>query len=122
MELVNPLSSKSYSLNTPTNSHSPFPVHSFLSLAPPQTSTNSDSGVDTTRAPRPGEQNGISYHFTSRESFKSLVDRDGFIEHAEFSGNLYGSSVESVNDVTRSGKMCILDIDTQVRNVQFLLL
>ncbi|GAA6020949.1 hypothetical protein JCM11491_001558 [Sporobolomyces phaffii] len=67
----------------------------------------------TTRAPRPGEENGVSYHFTSREQFQDLVRRDGFIEHAEFSGNLYGSSVESVNDVTRSGKMCILDIDTQ---------
>ncbi|GAA5840356.1 hypothetical protein JCM3766R1_001466 [Sporobolomyces carnicolor] len=67
----------------------------------------------TTRAPRPGEQPGVSYHFTTRESFLDLVRRDGFIEHAEFSGNLYGSSVESVNDVTKSGKMCILDIDTQ---------
>ncbi|GAA5943440.1 guanylate kinase [Sporobolomyces koalae] len=67
----------------------------------------------TTRAPRPGEQNGVSYHFTTREAFQDLVRKDGFIEHAEFSGNLYGSSVSSVNDVTKSGKMCILDIDTQ---------
>lgn len=60
----------------------------------------------------------MSYHFTTRESFLDLVRRDGFIEHAEFSGNLYGSSVESVNDVTKSGKMCILDIDTQVKPKQ----
>ncbi|GAA6063126.1 hypothetical protein JCM10212_002329 [Sporobolomyces blumeae] len=67
----------------------------------------------TTRAPRPGEQNGTAYHFTTREAFLDLVKQDGFIEHAEFSGNLYGSSVAAVNDVTKSGKMCILDIDTQ---------
>ncbi|GAA5867755.1 hypothetical protein JCM1840_006681 [Sporobolomyces johnsonii] len=67
----------------------------------------------TTRAPRPGEQPGVAYHFTTREAFLDLAKADGFIEHAEFSGNLYGSSVAAVNDVTKSGKMCILDIDTQ---------
>ncbi|GAA5878542.1 hypothetical protein JCM16303_002116 [Sporobolomyces ruberrimus] len=67
----------------------------------------------TTRAPRPGEQPGVSYHFTSREKFLDLVKEEGFIEHAEFSGNLYGSSAQSVRDVLKSGKMCILDIDTQ---------
>ncbi|GAA5959593.1 hypothetical protein JCM3765_007209 [Sporobolomyces pararoseus] len=67
----------------------------------------------TTRSPRPGEEPGVSYHFTTREKFQDLVKRDGFIEHAEFSGNFYGSSVESVQDVTKTGKICILDIDTQ---------
>ncbi|GAA5907257.1 hypothetical protein JCM8208_006733 [Rhodotorula glutinis] len=67
----------------------------------------------TTRAPRPGEERGVSYHYVSRESFVELVQQDGFIEHAEFSGNMYGTSVKSVEDVKRGGKMCILDIDTQ---------
>ncbi|GAA5846045.1 hypothetical protein JCM9279_004768 [Rhodotorula babjevae] len=67
----------------------------------------------TTRAPRPGEERGVSYHYVSRESFVELVAQDGFIEHAEFSGNMYGTSVKSVEDVKRGGKMCILDIDTQ---------
>lgn len=57
----------------------------------------------------------MSYHYVSRESFVELVQQDGFIEHAEFSGNMYGTSVKSVEDVKRGGKMCILDIDTQVR-------
>lgn len=69
---------------------------------------------DTTRAPRPGEQNGVAYHFTSRDEFVDLVQRGGFIEHAEFSGNMYGTSVQAVQDVAKNNKKCILDIDTQV--------
>ncbi|KAK4703125.1 guanylate kinase, partial [Phenoliferia sp. Uapishka_3] len=68
----------------------------------------------TTRAPRPGEENGIAYHFTTREKFLDLVKADGFIEHAEFSGNMYGTSVKAVEDVAKgASKRCILDIDTQ---------
>ncbi|KWU46189.1 guanylate kinase [Rhodotorula sp. JG-1b] len=67
----------------------------------------------TTRAPRPGESHGISYHFVTRDDFLDLVKRDGFIEHAEFGGNMYGTSVQAVEDVKKGGKMCILDIDTQ---------
>ncbi|TNY22697.1 P-loop containing nucleoside triphosphate hydrolase protein [Rhodotorula diobovata] len=67
----------------------------------------------TTRAPRPGEERGVSYHYVTRDDFLDLVRRDGFIEHAEFSGNLYGTSVQAVEDVKKGGKMCILDIDTQ---------
>ncbi|KAM0787514.1 hypothetical protein ACM66B_003586 [Microbotryomycetes sp. NB124-2] len=67
----------------------------------------------TTRAPRPGEENGTAYHFTSREQFLELVNKGGFIEHAEFSGNMYGTSVKAVQDVAKNNKKCILDIDTQ---------
>ncbi|GAA6002169.1 guanylate kinase [Rhodotorula paludigena] len=67
----------------------------------------------TTRAPRPGEEAGVSYHYVTRDAFLDLVRQDGFIEHAEFSGNMYGTSVQAVEDVKKGGKMCILDIDTQ---------
>ncbi|GAA6002490.1 hypothetical protein JCM10207_001148 [Rhodosporidiobolus poonsookiae] len=67
----------------------------------------------TTRFPRPGEEPGVAYHFVTRDAFQDLVKRDGFIEHAEFSGNCYGTSVQAVEDVKKGGKMCILDIDTQ---------
>ncbi|KAI5479171.1 guanylate kinase [Pseudohyphozyma bogoriensis] len=68
----------------------------------------------TTRQPRAGEENGVAYHFTTREAFLDLVKADGFIEHAEFSGNMYGTSVQAVQDVAKQGnKVCILDIDTQ---------
>jgi hypothetical protein len=73
-------------------------------------------GVDTTRSPRPGEVNGTAYHFTTRDSFLDMVSQDAFIEHAEFSGNMYGTSAKAVEEVAKKGgKRCILDIDTQVR-------
>lgn len=56
----------------------------------------------------------------TRDDFVDLVKRDGFIEHAEFSGNMYGTSVQAVEDVKKGGKMCILDIDTQVRSYMYL--
>lgn len=76
-----------------------------LALAPP---------LDTTRAPRAGEENGIAYHFTTRPEFEKLIDEGAFIENAEFSGNRYGTSAKAVQDFEGSGKRCLLDIDTQV--------
>ncbi|KAJ2493956.1 guanylate kinase [Coemansia sp. RSA 2050] len=68
---------------------------------------------NTTRQPRAGEANGIDYHFLTRDQFLSAIDRKEFIEHAEFSGNMYGTTVQAVKDVADSGRMCILDIDVQ---------
>lgn len=70
--------------------------------------------TDTTRAPREGESNGKDYHFVSPPSFRSLLQEGGFIEHAEFSGNLYGTSKQAIRDVTKTGRRCILDIEAQV--------
>ncbi|CDZ98457.1 guanylate kinase [Phaffia rhodozyma] len=67
----------------------------------------------TTRQPREGEENGIAYHFTTRGTFESLIADGAFIEHAEFSKNLYGTSAKAVSDFEGSGKRCLLDIDTQ---------
>ncbi|BFZ61826.1 guanylate kinase [Saitoella coloradoensis] len=68
----------------------------------------------TTRSPRAGETRDVDYHYVSRSEFQSLIDANGFIEHAEFSGNCYGTSVASVAAVAeKSGKTCILDIDMQ---------
>jgi guanylate kinase len=69
---------------------------------------------DTTRTPRPGEVNGVQYHFVSRQDFVALLDQGGFVEHAEFSGNLYGTSKQAIASVVESGKRCILDIEVQV--------
>ncbi|KAJ2801576.1 guanylate kinase [Coemansia furcata] len=68
---------------------------------------------NTTRQPRAGEANGIDYHFLTREEFLAAIERKEFIEHAEFSGNMYGTTVQAVKDVADSGRMCILDIDVQ---------
>ncbi|CAM9329003.1 unnamed protein product [Hapterophycus canaliculatus] len=73
----------------------------------------------TTRARREGEQDGVHYHFTSVESMRAAVAKGDFIEHAEVHGNLYGTSVAAVSDVSRSGQVCLLDIDVQgVKAVQ----
>ncbi|KAF8638942.1 hypothetical protein AX16_010416 [Volvariella volvacea WC 439] len=73
----------------------------------------------TTRLPRPGEVDGKEYHFVSHERFRQLIGEGAFIEHAEFSGNLYGTSSEAVRQVQQQGKRCILDIDAQgVRQIK----
>ncbi|KAJ2071776.1 guanylate kinase [Coemansia sp. S100] len=68
---------------------------------------------NTTRKPRAGETNGVDYHFLTREDFIAAIELKKFIEHAEFSGNMYGTTVQAVKDVADSGRMCILDIDVQ---------
>ena len=46
---------------------------------------------DTTRKPRPGEENGKHYHFTTKEKMTKEIEEGKFIEYAQFSGNLYGT-------------------------------
>ncbi|KLO12694.1 guanylate kinase [Schizopora paradoxa] len=73
----------------------------------------------TTRSPRPGEVDGKDYHFVSRDDFLDLLKSDGFIEHAEFSRNLYGTSRRAVEKVHAEGRRCILDIEAQgVRQIK----
>lgn len=72
------------------------------------------NNLDTTRAPRAGEEHGREYFFTTKEDFLGLVDCNGFIEHAQFSGNHYGTSVQAVKDVAEKGRICILDIEMEV--------
>ncbi|KAK3722634.1 guanylate kinase [Vermiconidia calcicola] len=67
----------------------------------------------TTRAPRTGEEHGKHYHYTDKEAFMKLVDEGGFIEHAQFGSNLYGTSVKAVKDVADVGRVCILDIEME---------
>ncbi|KAL8879124.1 MAG: hypothetical protein Q9198_003206 [Flavoplaca austrocitrina] len=67
----------------------------------------------TTRAPRSGERDGIEYNFTTKELFLKLVDEGGFIEHAQFGGNYYGTSVKAVEDVAEKGRICVLDIEME---------
>lgn len=67
----------------------------------------------TTRAPRPGEVNGVEYFFISKEDFATRVDNDEFIEWAMFSDNCYGTLKNYVNSRLDSGKNVILDIEPQ---------
>ena len=76
----------------------------------------------TTRPPRPGEQNGDHYHFTSPEVFEAKIAEGGFLEHAQVFGNRYGTSrAETVAQLT-AGLDLILEIDWQgARQVRTLL-
>lgn len=67
----------------------------------------------TTRSPRAGEQDGIDYHFVSRELFEKMIEDGLFIEYAEVHDNLYGTSSEAVIDQLNQGYDVILDIDVQ---------
>ncbi|KAL0953357.1 hypothetical protein HGRIS_004596 [Hohenbuehelia grisea] len=73
----------------------------------------------TTRAPRPGETHGKQYYFVPRSKFEELIKAGAFIEYAEFSGNYYGTSFETVRQVATDGRRCILDIEAQgVRQIK----
>lgn len=73
----------------------------------------------TTRQPRPGEQDGREYHFTDLESFQKLVQENGFIEHAQFGSNCYGTSVKAVQEISSSGLIPVLEIEMEgVKQVQ----
>ncbi|CBX92006.1 hypothetical protein IAQ61_000207 [Plenodomus lingam] len=67
----------------------------------------------TTRAPRGTEKNGVEYYFVTKEEFQQLVDKKGFVEHAQFGGNCYGTSIQAVNDIAEKGRVCILDIEME---------
>lgn len=67
----------------------------------------------TTRAPRPGEEDGKHYHFTTKEKMQKQIEQDEFIETAIFSGNMYGTSKCAVEKVQQMGKICVLDIEIQ---------
>jgi guanylate kinase len=67
----------------------------------------------TTRRPRPNERSGVDYHFVTAEEFRALVDRDAFVEHAEYGGNLYGTSWRSLDGPLDRGRDLLLEIEVQ---------
>lgn len=67
----------------------------------------------TTRAMRPGEVDGVNYHFTPREDFVEMLKQGDFLEHAEVFGNLYGTSHSWVKQTLAKGYDLILEIDWQ---------
>lgn len=67
----------------------------------------------TTRTIRPGEVDGVNYHFVSRVQFDEMLQANAFLEHADVFGNLYGTSQEWVEGALNSGKDVILEIDWQ---------
>lgn len=67
----------------------------------------------TTRPQRPGEEDGVNYHFVDRPAFEAMIDAGAFLEYAEVFGNLYGTSEVFVDETLAQGKDVILEIDWQ---------
>lgn len=67
----------------------------------------------TTRAPREGETDGVEYTFVTREGFQKTLEEGGFLEHAEYSGNRYGTPVGQFNKMIRAGFIPVLEIETK---------
>jgi len=78
----------------------------------------SESGLQfsvshTTRAPRDGEAAGSHYHFVSEVEFRTLIEECAFLEHAEYQGHMYGTSLASVEGPVRAGIDLILEVEVQ---------
>jgi guanylate kinase len=67
----------------------------------------------TTRRCRPGERDGVNYHFVDKPQFARMADGGQFLEHAEVFGNYYGTSAAAVDDERARGRDVILEIDFQ---------
>lgn len=67
----------------------------------------------TTRPARPGEQDGVHYHFLDRDRFQQAIADGDFLEHAEVFGNLYGTRATDVRTCLAAGRDLILEIDWQ---------
>jgi guanylate kinase len=67
----------------------------------------------TTRRPRPGETDGVEYHFLDPAGFQAMVDAGLLLEHAVFAGNAYGTPREPVEARLAAGLPALLEIDLQ---------
>jgi len=73
----------------------------------------------TTRAPRPGEVDGVNYHFITREEFERRIKTGDMLEYTEYCGNYYGTPRKEAEEVLASGKNLILEIEVEgARNVK----
>ena len=67
----------------------------------------------TTRAPRPGEREGVEYHFLTREEFDRRVAAGEFVEHADYAGRSYGTLRSELQERVRAGVPVVLEIEVQ---------
>lgn len=67
----------------------------------------------TTRAPRVGEENGVNYNFVDRAEFERMINAGELLEHAEYVGNYYGTSLKVIRDKLEQGVDVLLDIEVQ---------
>jgi guanylate kinase len=67
----------------------------------------------TTRSPRPGETQGVEYHFVENAHFQEMIARDEFAEYAMVHGNMYGTAAQPVRRALDAGRDVLFDIDYQ---------
>lgn len=67
----------------------------------------------TTRPERPGEKNGVNYHFVQHAAFESMIESGAFLEHARVFDHHYGTSAGAVAELRKAGKDVVLEIDWQ---------
>ena len=67
----------------------------------------------TTRAPRPGETDGVEYYFVTHDTFQKMIGNDEFLEYAEYVGELYGTPGKPIYDCIKNGNHVLLDIEVQ---------
>lgn len=67
----------------------------------------------TTRAPREKEVDGVNYNFVSRETFEQMIENNELLEHAQYVGNYYGTSMKVIQDYLDQGTDVLLDIEVQ---------
>ncbi len=67
----------------------------------------------TTRAPREGEQDGVNYHFITKEEFEQRIAQGGMLEYAQYCGNYYGTPKKEVEQMRDAGRDVILEIEVE---------
>jgi guanylate kinase len=67
----------------------------------------------TTRSPRPGERDGVDYHFVTTEEFESMIAEDTLLEWAVYNGNHYGTPAEPITKANEAGADVLLDIELE---------
>ena len=106
---VSPLGSSLFIVTAPSGAGKSSLLHALTQKDP----TLGLSISHTTRAPRPGEQNGREYHFTTVADFLEKQKKGEFLESAEVHGNYYGTSRRAVLERLAKGKDTLLEIDWQ---------
>ena len=99
-----------FTISAPSGAGKTSLVNALLADNDPRTCV---SVSHTTRAMRPGEQDGVNYHFVDQSTFINMRDKDVVLESAEVFGNLYGTSGDWVQQQLDAGKDVILEIDWQ---------